>query len=167
MCIRDSPGEVLGSTNSSNPDIGGGGSNDNPNDTNSDPSSGVSDYTCTATQSGNNVELSLSGVRAGGENLLINGVWRASLTGQTRYTVTNVDTSATIEIRLRGNGYDGPGGFAVATCERAPAGNTPPYVTRAVVRNISSTEIELTIDLTIEGRARVFYGEGGLSLIHI
>ena len=81
----------------------------------------VSDYACTATPSGNNVVLSLTGVRADTENLRINDVWHASLTEESRFTVTNLNTPATIEIHLRGNGYDGPGGFAVATCAQTPA----------------------------------------------
>ena len=81
----------------------------------------VSDYACTATPSGNNVVLSLTGVRADTENLRINDVWRARLTDESRFTVTNLNTPAIIEIHLRGNGYDGPGGFAVATCAQTPA----------------------------------------------
>ena len=81
----------------------------------------VSDYACTATPSGNDVVLSLTGVRADTENLRINDVWRARLTDESRFTVTNLNTPAIIEIHLRGNGYDGPGGFAVATCAQTPA----------------------------------------------
>ena len=123
----------------------------------------VSDYSCTATPLGNNVVLSLGGVRAGSENLLINDVWRASLTGEANFTVTNLDTSATIEIRLRGNGYDSPNGFVDAPCERAPA-QTP---AQALAQTPAPAGLELVWSDDFDGTAidptkwEVFIGNYG------
>ena len=113
----------------------------------------VSDYACTATPSGNNVVLSLSGVRAGTENLRINDVWRARLTGEAGFTVANLDTSATIEIRLRGNGYDGPGGFVVATCTRAPTQTQASAQTQAPARTQAPAGMELVWSDDFDGTA--------------
>jgi len=75
------------------------------------------EYSCTQTTSGNDAVVSLGGVRASSENLLVDGSWEATVTGRSSLTVAGA-AGSTLTVRLRGNGYDGPDGYGTATCRR-------------------------------------------------
>jgi len=77
-------------------------------------------YQCSYTTSGSTASIAFDGVRGYSENLLVDDQWVATVDGLNTYSAT-VSQGSVVSVRLRGNGYDGPDGYATVVCDNAGA----------------------------------------------
>jgi len=80
------------------------------------------DYTCSFTTGDGSTEVRMSGDRGFSENLLIDGEWVQSVTGQSVVTVSG--NASQVQLRLRGNGWTGPNGYQDIGCTTTPVTGT-------------------------------------------
>jgi len=85
-------------------------------------------FSCVAATDGDDAVVSFSGQRGTSENLRRDGRWAATVTGSDQVRVDG-GADASYEVRLRGNGYSGPQGYAVVAC----TAGTPPCETSSIL----------------------------------
>lgn len=75
----------------------------------------TAEYSCLVTSIGSDAVVTFGGRRGGSENLRAGPNWISGVTGLSSYTVADGAGDA-YNVRLRGNGWTGPNGFAEIDC---------------------------------------------------